>query len=745
MRADGLPVSVALRSATFDGSTDLPVTSPDGRWVAYTVIRTPEKPSPTRYLPGGLPTSSATAQTFVTEVATRRTISLCSAGCFRPAWTPDSGAVYYYAADDGGVRLFAASVPDGAPRRVTAAPVKASLWPGDEPVFDAQGKTAFVPLLGPEPPEGSVTMPPDPTSAPPAVFRTDVDPSGDPGAKAFYQREQVVGVGAVDLATGALRTVIAPTADPAPAAFRLSASGTWLAYLTVMRPLSVASQQAVFDLVVVPTLGGTPTVVGHDMPVPDDEYFTRTYAWHPTEDALVFAKDGVLSRVSFDGGVPSVAAFRPDVTGVAATPLTFAPDGQVLYAGTGLSQQPADDGPQVTAITAVPWNGNAPATTLALEPGESFRGLVRTSDRTAWSPRGASFAVSLRTPATVAGSLVAYDVATARRDVLWHGRAGNGPFARGGATPDAIDAVYQDIDTPPDVVRFTSAFAERAPVSNVAPELAATSNATASFVETEVTIFDGSKRKIRTSVLTPGGPKPAAGWPAVFLGYPRSELSALANDFGGGDATAAVPHVLFLANGYAVVLLDLPVGPDGGPANPIAEITDLVTAQIVPAVKAGGLDPKRLALMGHSYGGYMTASVLTRTNLFAAGIAISGGYDLPSFYGFLANDGIAPWVAWAEGGQGRMGGTLWEQRDRFIENSPYFHADTVTSPLLLVHGSLDDGAGGAREMFVALRRLGKKAELATYPGEGHVVEEWSLAHAIDANQRILDFLGRMMP
>jgi dipeptidyl aminopeptidase/acylaminoacyl peptidase len=99
---------------------------------------------------------------------------------------------------------------------------------------------------------------------------------------------------------------------------------------------------------------------------------------------------------------------------------------------------------------------------------------------------------------------------------------------------------------------------------------------------------------------------------------------------------------------------------------------------------------------------------------------------------------------WSETGQGRMGTHPWGDLRRYIANSPYYQADKIHTPLLLIHGKQDDACPveEAEKMFNALKRLGREAELAVYDGEGHVPGEWALANAVDATERMLDFLER---
>jgi len=71
--------------------------------------------------------------------------------------------------------------------------------------------------------------------------------------------------------------------------------------------------------------------------------------------------------------------------------------------------------------------------------------------------------------------------------------------------------------------------------------------------------------------------------------------------------------------------------------------------------------------------------------------------------------------------QSRIGGSLWQYPERFLENSPLFHADRVRTPLLMIHNDGDDAVPFTQgiEMFLALRRLGRETYLFNYNGDPH--------------------------
>jgi dipeptidyl aminopeptidase/acylaminoacyl peptidase len=218
-------------------------------------------------------------------------------------------------------------------------------------------------------------------------------------------------------------------------------------------------------------------------------------------------------------------------------------------------------------------------------------------------------------------------------------------------------------------------------------------------------------------------------------------VSQEAEQYGGGH-TLTVPTLLFTSRGYAVVLAHLKLGPNGQPGNPMQEMVDVLLPQVYRAAALGYIDPARIGLGGQSFGGYGTAAIVTRTNLFRAAAAVSGIYDLPGTYGHFDRLGGSFWIGWNESGQARMGGSPWANLKRYVDNSPYYQADKIVTPMLLIHGSADEAYHDAEKLFTALRRLDRPAELASYAGQGHVISEWNRPSAVDAAARMVRFFRK---
>ena len=146
---------------------------------------------------------------------------------------------------------------------------------------------------------------------------------------------------------------------------------------------------------------------------------------------------------------------------------------------------------------------------------------------------------------------------------------------------------------------------------------------------------------------------------------------------------------------------------------------------IVPGVQAliarGYVDHKRIGIGGQSWGGYQSAYMITRTPMFAAAFLGAPVANMTSAYGGIRwESGLARAFQY-EKSQSRIGGNVWQYPLRYIENSPLFFADRITTPVLIMH---NDGDGAVPwqqgiEMYVAMRRLGKEAYLVNYNGDGH--------------------------
>ncbi len=137
------------------------------------------------------------------------------------------------------------------------------------------------------------------------------------------------------------------------------------------------------------------------------------------------------------------------------------------------------------------------------------------------------------------------------------------------------------------------------------------------------------------------------------------------------------------------------------------------------------VDSTKMGLQGQSWGGYQTAWLITRTNMFRAAGAGAPVSNMTSAYGGIRwGSGLNRQFQY-EKSQSRIGATLWQRQDLYIKNSPLFYADKVNTPLLIMHNDADGAVPWYQgiEYFTALRRLGKKVWMLQYNGEDHNLVE----------------------
>jgi len=734
-----------------------PLLSPDGRRLAYEIfshrLKTPESGGDIegRFLPNGLPADYAGLRLWVSDVEDGKSRPVCaeSVTCWRGSWSPDGRRLAFYSDEGGEIGLWIFPVASGAARRVGSAVVKAKLWPGDEAVWSPDGATLFVPIepiVGKAPAAMPVSPPTEgaagATQPSVKVYRTaeaaraagvEVRPPVE-ALNAFFLSENNATLAAVDAETGAVRVVVAASAEPRPGNLRLSPDGRWLSYLSVYRLREATSMDTFEDLVVVPAAGGDPVAVVRDIAMPDGDYFGNTYRWTPDSKRIVFLQNQDLWIAAIPNGSPR--RLGESLGKIAESPLLLSADGKSVLVGLQAEGEKIYYSLPPRALALVPLDGGAPQ--LVEVSGEP----VRADPSALFQTSPGTFALIRDVAGAAQREVVEVEIATGKTHRLW---SGQGRFDVVGALPggEGVVSRFEGLETPPDYFLFDRRFHQVRRLSEAEPRLAQVRFGPMESFESVLPGHDGRMRTVRTHVFLPPGGRRGDRLPTIVYFYSGSPFSKYAQDYGGG-APNSIPVQIFASRGYAVLFCDVPMGPSDQAGNPIQEMTDAVLAQVYRAADLGYSDIDRLAIMGQSYGGYSTAAIVTQTQLFRAAMALDGMYDLGSVYGWMDRAGGSANFVWAESSQGRMGTHPWANLQRYVMNSPYYLADKIHTPLLLIHGRKDDACPvqEAEKMFNALKRLEREAELAVYDGEGHVPGEWALVNAVDASQRMLDFLAR---
>lgn len=189
------------------------------------------------------------------------------------------------------------------------------------------------------------------------------------------------------------------------------------------------------------------------------------------------------------------------------------------------------------------------------------------------------------------------------------------------------------------------------------------------------------------------------------------------------------------SKGYFVLLADIAFEK----GNPGLSALDCVTAAVNEVVTMGIVDSKKIGLLGHSFGAYETNFILTQSELFAAGVSGSGVADIVVHY-FTYNTEQHSIDSWRyENQQYRMGSSFFEDKDGYFRNSPLYHADKMSTPLLTWVGALDENVQPRQSMLLysALRRLNKDHIMLVYQNDGHILN--NATNQIDLTCRIQEW------
>ncbi len=230
--------------------------------------------------------------------------------------------------------------------------------------------------------------------------------------------------------------------------------------------------------------------------------------------------------------------------------------------------------------------------------------------------------------------------------------------------------------------------------------------------------YDG---KQATGILyKPENYDPKKKYPLLCYFYER-----LSDNLYRYQAPAPTPSRLnipfFVSRGYLVLAPDIAYT-EGHPGN---SAYNYIASGARALVKQGWVDSTRIGIQGQSWGGYQVAYLITKTRLFRAAWAGAPVANMTSAYGGIRwGSGLNRQFQY-EKTQSRIGATLWQKPELYIENSPLFHLPNVQTPLVIMH---NDGDGAVPwyqgiELFTGLRRLGKPVWLLNYNGEEHNIME----------------------
>jgi dipeptidyl aminopeptidase/acylaminoacyl peptidase len=221
-------------------------------------------------------------------------------------------------------------------------------------------------------------------------------------------------------------------------------------------------------------------------------------------------------------------------------------------------------------------------------------------------------------------------------------------------------------------------------------------------------------KPLQAALFLPADYKPGQRYPTIVYIYEKlSDGLHMYMPPGTGGFNKSI----YTSNGYAVLMPDIKYQLN----DPGVSAVKCILPALDAAIASGVVDPARVGLHGHSWGGYQTAFLVTQTDRFKAAIAGAPLTDLISMYSSIYwNAGITNQQIF-ESSQGRFTGGYWEQQEAYIRNSPVYHARNVTTPLVILHNDKDGAVDFTQgiEYFNTLRRLQKPVVMLQYKGENH--------------------------
>lgn len=742
-RPEPLPVAEAAAAREF--APDVPIDlSPDGAWLAYSLTNprarrlTTDRISPL-FTNSGVWVDLATSGVFVTNVRTKQTVNVTHdrGSAWGGRWSPDGQRLAFYWDSGGAVHLWVWELATGTARRISDV-IARPPYPLDSPRWTPDGTRLLAKVLQTGVSLEEVLRRAGPRAALPASVTDDSTPSvavlragpgddkttsesrrGAPAVPSIWEWLRA-DLALVDVSTGAVRRL---ARDVAMSGYWISPTAESVAYMQ-WRPGSTLFRQ-LFDLTVIPLASGTPRVVASSVEQP----LGASVSWSPDGRWLAYSAvdrstqvPGESPRmdcylVSADGGVPRnlTPGVHPPLGGENAPPLWDESGGRIFLVGGG------------RVWTTSPADGVARA--VAAVTGRRITALVAAGDGRVWAPRGSSsLYVVTNEPRTVKLGLARVDLGGRRAPelheeskLLTEGVAGIA------ASGSSLVLVAEDAAHPADAWVMDAELRRARRVTDTNPMLARYAAGESRLVEW----LGANGDSLRGALLLPANYQPGRRYPLVVFVYGGELGSTSLNRYGLGHSAEWNMQIL-ATRGYAVLKPDAPLSV----GNRLRDLGGTVLPGVSRVVELGIADSNRLAIMGHSYGGYSTLGLVAQTTRFRAAVSSAGVADLFASYGRLAPNG-ASLTSWAEVGQGGMGGTPWSQQDRYLRNSPYLLLDRVRTPVLIVHGTEDLTAPATEgdKVYVALKALGVEVEYARYVGEEHVL--FAYANVVDYWTRVI--------
>lgn len=735
-----LAIADAIATRSFMGLSPIAL-SPDGEWVAYTITNPSKRRTHTddasEYMRTGAPLTAEGAELWIanTKTGEMRNLTGSAGGSWDGVWSPDGAHLAFYSDRDGVERLWLWDRATATVRRVSDV-IAHPFFAHEAPQWTPDGTALLLKVL----PEGdTIEGTPDSLARSPAtspndsmatatVFTANIGTADTSRGIAVADQRANADLALVYVSNGAVRRIV--RRRPVMR-YWLSPTGRRIAFTTLVGVVQSPEIADLFDVSVADVSTGTVRTVASRVL----HWWSPPVSWSPDGGRFAFTTKPYSFEIEDrpNRALPRGNCFIVDAAaGMARAvspgrhadlsddldPPVWSADGTHLYAL----------GDDTLWRIDVTHGGLEPVGTV---PGRRAVEIIAPGPYARpWTPINRQ-EIMVRTldSATLKVGIARIDLRTGAAHLLYEddewlplpGRVAFGMAAAG----DLLVYEREDVSHPGDLWLASSTFRDRHRLTHINPQLDAYQ-----FGERRLIHWQSDDGEaLRGALLLPAGYRPGTRYPLISWQYGGENWSTFANSFGIISQEIDYPQLL-ATRGYAVLVPDAPqhIG------TPMLDLAKTVLPGVNRAIELGIADPARLGIMGQSYGCASTLMLIVQTTRFKAAECSSGPSSIIAMAGIM---GFGP--AWADSGQGKMGATVWERRDRYIENSPYFYLDRVKTPLLLVMGASDRTVppfmGDAT--FEALRQLGKRVQYVRYGGEGHQPMKYSAANQTDWMKRVV--------
>ncbi len=300
---------------------------------------------------------------------------------------------------------------------------------------------------------------------------------------------------------------------------------------------------------------------------------------------------------------------------------------------------------------------------------------------------------------------------------------------------DDIIFTKQNFQTFPNLIHASKDFDSQKVVTDANPQQSEYRWGNIELVEWE----DYNGNMVKGLLLKPDDFDPAKKYPMIVNFYEKSS-NRLYNHSAPEPHRSTINYSYYVNKGYIIFNPDIKYQ-NGYPGQ---SCYDAVMSGVEAMIDKGYIDKERIGVQGHSWGGYQIAHLVTKTDMFRCAEAGAPVVNMVSAYGGIRwRTGMSRMFQY-ERTQSRLGATLWEKPELYLENSPIFNVDKINTPVLILHNDKDGAVPWYQgiEFFVAMRRLGKPAWLLNYNEEPH----WPIKrpNRIDFNIRMEQFFDHYL-